>query len=106
MLEGIDLAVVGSEVPAYEQAHLRLRRSVVESELAYFAARTGDAPLAKEASEKAKRELMLADRSVLADDDRLAYEEAALHAASVRWASRAVRADGRLRSARGGHLRR
>ncbi len=74
-------------LPAFEQARLRLRRSIVASELSYFAARTGDLPLAKQAGEEAKRELQLADRATLADDDRLVYEDAALRAATVRWAT-------------------
>jgi hypothetical protein len=86
VLDGVDLATLGPEVPDDERARLRLRRSTVQASLAYFAARGGDLPLAKKASEAAKRELALTDRSALADEDRLAYEEAALHAAAVRWA--------------------
>jgi hypothetical protein len=72
--------------PADVQARLRLRRSAVQTELAYFAARTGDAALARQASEAARHELQLVDRSTLADEDRLPYEEAALRVATVRWA--------------------
>jgi hypothetical protein len=86
VVEGVDLGAA-ADVPLYEQARFHLRKSIVESELAYFAARTGDFARAKTAGDVAKRELMLADRNVLADDDRLAYDEAALHAAAVRWAS-------------------
>jgi hypothetical protein len=78
-----------TDVPAFERARLRLRRSMVQSELAYYAARAGDAALAKPASEAARRELALADRAALADEDRLAYDEAALRAAAVRWADAA-----------------
>jgi hypothetical protein len=88
-LEGVDPAKLDSEILARDVARLRLRRSVVQSELAYFAARTGDFALAKDASESARRELEGADRSALADEDRFTYEEAALRAASVRWASEA-----------------
>ncbi len=86
-LEAIDLAALGPDVSPLDRARLRLRRSRVDAEVAYFAARTGDAALAKEASESAKRELLLVDRAALADDDRLPYEEAALRTAAVRWAS-------------------
>jgi hypothetical protein len=86
VLDGVDPATLGPAVAASEGARLRLRRSTVQSELAYLAARTGDLALATRASEAAKSELLLADRSVLADDDRLTYEEAALHAATARWA--------------------
>ncbi len=86
VLDGVDPATLGPAVPAYESARLRLRRSIVQAELSYLAERTGDPALARQASEGAKRELELVDRSTLADDDRLVYEEAALHAATVRWA--------------------
>ena len=86
VLDGVDPASLGPAVPPYELARLRLRRSIVRAELAYLAARAGDSALAKQASEGAKRELELVDRSTLADEDRLVYEEAALHAATVRWA--------------------
>ncbi len=87
VLDGVDLATLGPEVPAYERARLRLRRSIVQSDLAVLAARAGDLPAAQKASETARQELALADRSVLADEDRLTYEEAALRSASVRWAA-------------------
>jgi hypothetical protein len=87
VLGAVDPAKLGADVEAREGARLRLRRSVVQSEVAYLAARTGDVALAAQASEAAKHELMLADRSALADEDQLGYEEAALHAATVRWGS-------------------
>jgi hypothetical protein len=87
VLDGLDMAKLAPDVPPYEVARLRVRRSMVRAELAYFAARGGDLPLAKQASDAAKHELLLTDRSALADEDRFAYEEAALHAATVRWAS-------------------
>jgi hypothetical protein len=90
VLDGVDPTTLGPEVPTNDGARLRLRRSIVQSELAYFAARTGDLALARRASEAARRELLLADRSLLADEDRLTYEEAALHAASARWADEPV----------------
>lgn len=87
VLAEVDPSKLGADVPDSERARLRLRRSSVDAELAYFAARAGDLPLAKEASESAKRELLLTDRATLADEDRLVYEETALRAATVRWAS-------------------
>jgi hypothetical protein len=88
VLDAVDMTTLDAtpSVPADEKARLRIRRSVVRSELAYFAERGGDLALAQQAGVASKRELMLADRSVLADDDRSAYEEAALRAAAVRWA--------------------
>jgi hypothetical protein len=90
VLDAVDPAKLGPEVGARDVARLRVRRSVVQSEVAYLAARTGDAALAGQAGEAAKRELLLADRSALADEDQMAYEEAALHTATVRWASDAA----------------
>jgi hypothetical protein len=87
VLDGVDPAKLGPDADAREAARLRLRRSIVQSALAYLAARTGDEALAARSGEAAKRELMLADRAALADEDRLAYEEAALHTAAVRWAN-------------------
>jgi hypothetical protein len=87
ILDRVDVTTLGPEVPLFERARLRLRRAVVQADVAYFAARTGDLAGAKRASEGAKRELLAADRAVLADDDRLTYEEAALRVAAVRWAS-------------------
>ncbi len=80
-LAAVDVAALGPDVPAFERARRRRRRATVQADLAYYAARTGDAALAGQASEAAKRELALADRATLADEDRLAYEEAALHVA-------------------------
>jgi len=87
VLDSVDLAKAGPDVPAYARARLRLRRSIVQSELAFSAARAGDAALARQAGEAAKSELALADRATLADEDRLTYEEAALRAGAVRWAA-------------------
>jgi hypothetical protein len=86
VLDAVDPGAPGEEVPGRESACLRLRRSTVQSELAYLAARTGDFQLAQRASTSAKHELSLADASVFAEDDRLTYEEAAIHTATVRWA--------------------
>jgi hypothetical protein len=86
ILDGVDLGAMGQEAPPFERARVRLRRSIVQSELSYFAARSADWALAKQSAEAAKHELDLADRSVLADEDRPAYDEAAIRAATVRWA--------------------
>jgi hypothetical protein len=86
VLDEIDLGAMGPEVPASARAGVRLRRSIVQSEISYFAARSADGALAKQAAEAAKYELELADPSVLADEDRPTYEEAAMRVATVRWA--------------------
>ncbi len=86
VLEAVDPSTLGPDVPAYERARLRLRRSIVNAEVSYFAARSGDLSLAKQAGGAARHELELVDRSIVADEDRLTYEEAALRAATVRWA--------------------
>jgi hypothetical protein len=92
VLDGVDPATLGADVPAEQVARLRIRRATVNAEVAYLAARTGDGALAKQASEAAKRELLLTDRATLADEDRLVYEEAALRTAAVRWAAEPVAA--------------
>jgi hypothetical protein len=86
VLGAVDAAALAPSVSDRERARLHLRGAAVRSELAYFAARSGDFGLAKQASDAARRDLALVDRSVLADEDRPAYEEAAMHAAAVRWA--------------------
>jgi hypothetical protein len=87
VLAQVDPSTLGPDVSAAERARLRVRRATIDAELAYYSARGGDAAAAKDAGESATRQLALADRASLADDERLAYEEAALHVASVRWAS-------------------
>jgi hypothetical protein len=86
ILDTVDPATLGPDVPADDRARLRLRRSIVDAELSYFAARSGDLAVARQAGVAARHELQLADRAVLADEDRPVYEEAALRAAAVRWA--------------------
>jgi hypothetical protein len=88
-LDAVDPSALGSDVPSGAIARLRVRRSAVRASIAYFAARTGDGPLAKQAAEMAKKELLLADRSTLSAEDRPAYEEAALRVSAVRWAGEA-----------------
>jgi hypothetical protein len=85
VLDAVDPKGLGPDVPEYEVARLRVRRSTVQAELAYCAARANDLPLAKEASASAKREFTLADPSAFVEGDRLTYEEAAIHSATVRW---------------------
>jgi len=90
VLGTVDPSALGPDVPPDARARLWLRRSAVDSALAYFAARGGEPALAKQAAEAARHDLQLVDRGVLADDDRPAYEEAALRAATVRWAAEAA----------------
>jgi len=86
VLDTVDPTKLDAGVPAHERARLRLRRAAVQAELAYSAARAGDRALAKQASDAAKREFLTADRAALADEEQLAYDEAALRVATVRWA--------------------
>jgi len=86
VLSAVDASALGPDVSDRERARLHMRGATVRSELSYFAARSGDLALAKQASDAARRDLALVDRAVLADEDRPAYEEAALHAAAARWA--------------------
>jgi hypothetical protein len=87
ILDAIDPSALGGDAPSTASARLRVRRAVVQASVAYFAARTDDGALAKQAAESAKRELLLADRSTLSAEDRPAYDEAALRVSAVRWAS-------------------
>jgi len=89
VLEGVDPGTVGADVASSDRARLRLRRSIVDSQLAFFAARSRDEATARVAAQSAKHELTLVDRAVLADEDRPVYEEAALRASTVRWAAEA-----------------
>jgi hypothetical protein len=74
-----------ADVPESDRARLRVRRAVVEAQLAYAAARAGDVELARSAGQDARKELALADATALGDD-RPSYDEAALRVAAVRWA--------------------
>lgn len=85
VLDKVDPSALGADVPARDRARLRLRRATVRAALAYADARAADFPAAKQASESAKHELELVERGLLADEDRMPYEEAALAVASVRW---------------------
>jgi hypothetical protein len=86
ILDAVDTTALAPGVSDRERARLHLRGAAVRSDVSYFAARSGDLGLAKQASDGARRDLALVDRAVLADEDRPAYEEAALRAAAVRWA--------------------
>jgi hypothetical protein len=66
---------------------LRIRGALVNAELTYARARKGDWKAAAQAGERATRELALVDKPELADDDALAYDEAAVHVGAVRWAT-------------------
>jgi hypothetical protein len=64
---------------------VRLRRAEALSWLAWHAARTGT--VGGEAATQAMRELRLADRGRLPEDERAPYEETALRVAASRWAA-------------------
>ena len=73
--------------PAWLVGRLRIRRAAVRAELAYVAARKRDWKAAATAAETATKELALVDKPELADDDALAFDDAALRVAAVRWAT-------------------
>jgi hypothetical protein len=87
VLDAVDPSALGADAPSTASARLRVRRAVVRAAIAYFAARTGDDALTKQAAESSRKELLLADRSALSAEDRPAYDEAALRVSAVRWAS-------------------
>lgn len=78
---------VEAAAPAWLGNRLQLRRAVVESALAYTRARKGDGKAAATAAEAAVKALALVDKAELADEDLLAYDEAAVHVGAVRWAA-------------------
>jgi hypothetical protein len=66
---------------------LRIRRAAVQAELAYALARKKDDKGATAAAANAVHELALVDKAELADDDTLAYDEAAVRVGAVRAAA-------------------
>ncbi len=68
---------------------LRIRRASVQAELAYARARKSDDKGAATAAAAAAHELALVDKVELADDDALAFDEAAVRVGSVRAAAEA-----------------
>lgn len=68
---------------------LRIRRAAVQAELAYARARKRDDKGATTAAAAAVHELALVDKPELADDDVLAYDEAAVRVGAVRAAAEA-----------------
>jgi hypothetical protein len=81
------LGQVEAAAPAWLSNRLHLRRAVVQSALAYARARKRDGKAAATAADTAVKELALVDKPELADDDALAYDEAAVHVGAVRWAT-------------------
>ena len=74
-------------LPAWLGNRVRVRAAAVGAEVTYAHARRGDWQAARADEEAAERALALVDKSELADDDTLAYDEAAVRVAAVRWAA-------------------
>jgi hypothetical protein len=87
VLGKVDPSGFGEAVPLWLANRLRLRRASAQAELAYVRARQQKWKESGEAGAAAVRELQLVDKQELADDDALAYDEAAIRAGAVRWAS-------------------
>jgi hypothetical protein len=83
VLEKVDAAAL----PVWLGGRVRIRLAGLRAQVAYAHARGGDWKAAQAAEQQAERALALVDKSELADDDTLAYDEAALRVAAVRWAA-------------------
>ncbi len=79
--------VDASSPPSWLANRVRVRAASVRGGLVYAHARGGDWKAARAAAEDAERALALVDKAELADEDTLAYDEAALRVAAVRWAA-------------------
>ena len=89
-LEKADLsAPTASSLAPWLVNRLRIRRAAVQAELAYARARKHDDKGATAAAAAAVHELALVDKPELADDDALAYDEAAVRVGAVRAAAEA-----------------
>jgi len=79
--------VDASSLPPWLANRVRTRAASVRAAVTYSAARKGDWKGARAAEEEAERALALVDKSELADDDLVAYDDAAVRVAAVRWAA-------------------
>jgi hypothetical protein len=86
VLDKVDAAAL----PPWLGNRVRLRVASVRAAVTYAHARKGDWKAARAAEEAAERALALVDKSELADEDALAYDEAAVRVAAVRWAAEAA----------------
>jgi hypothetical protein len=80
-LDRFDIAQLGA--PAQQRVHAR--RAAVWASVAFDRSRTGQAPRA--AAQRALDELAAVDRRELSDDDRAAYDDAAVRVGASRWAA-------------------
>jgi hypothetical protein len=80
-LDRFDIAQVG----ASSRQRVHARRAAVWASVAFDRSRAGQAPQA--AAQRALDELAAVDRRELADDDRAAYDDAAVRAGATRWAA-------------------
>lgn len=77
-----------AELPAHEQARVRLRQASVWAAIAHHRSRRGESPV--EAAETALAALAAVDRAQLAEGDADAYQEAAIRVGASRWATEAA----------------
>jgi hypothetical protein len=83
VLDKVDAA----PLPAWLGGRVRIRAASLRAQAAYVQARAGRWKEAQAAEQAAESALALADKTELADDDVLAYDEAALRVAAVRHAA-------------------
>jgi hypothetical protein len=81
-LDRIDATLLPA-APAQQRLHAR--RAAVWASVAFDRSRLGES--AQAAAQRATDELAAVDRSELADDDRAAYDDAAVRVGAVRWAA-------------------
>jgi hypothetical protein len=74
-------------LPLWLAGRVRIRQAALQAQLAYAHARAADWKSAQAAEQQAERALALVDKTELAEDDTLGYDEAALRVAAVRWAA-------------------
>lgn len=82
-LDRIELAQLGAST----KQRVHARRAAVWASVAFDRSRTGTAPQA--AAQRARDELAAVDRRELSDDDRAAYDAAAVRVGATRWAAQA-----------------
>jgi len=83
VLDKVDAAAL----PPWLGNRVRLRVASVRAAVTYAHARKGDWKAARADEEAAEHALALVEKSELADDDALGYDEAAVRVAAVRWAA-------------------
>ncbi len=83
--QALDRIDAASPLAAPAKQRLHARRAAVWASVAFDRSRRGES--AQAAAQRATDELAAVDRSALGDDDRAAYDDAAVRVGAVRWAA-------------------